>query len=222
MILAVHDLCKNFVQGDVLIRVLHNLNLEVARGEVIAILGQSGSGKSTLLSLLAGLDRPDTGEIILDGRPLNAMSEVELTTFRAGRLGIVFQQYHLMGHLTALENVILPLELLGRKQVRATATALLQRVGLGERIMHFPHELSGGECQRVAIARALVVRPALLLADEPSGSLDIQTGQGVMELFFELVAEIGMTTLLVTHNAALANMCHRQLVLNAGVLTGEV
>ncbi len=218
MTLEAKKVVKGYRQGTISIEVLKELDLSISSGEIVAILGQSGSGKSTLMALLAGLDRPDKGEIWIDGSSLGEMGEHALTEFRAGRIGIVFQQYHLMSHLTALENVMLPLELLGRKQPRQKALVLLERVGLGDRVTHFPYQLSGGECQRVAIARALVTQPALLLADEPSGSLDAKTGQEVMALFFELMAEKEMTTILVTHNATLANLCHRQFLLSDGQL----
>lgn len=218
MTLHVQGLLKKYKQGSTNIEVLKGLDLHVNSGEIIAILGQSGSGKSTLMAILAGLDRADEGVVSVNGSELTSMNENALTQFRAGRIGIVFQQYHLMGHMTALENVILPLELLGRNEAKPAAIHLLERVGLGDRLNHFPHELSGGECQRVAIARALVTKPHILLADEPSGSLDSKTGHEVMSLFFELLAEVGMTTILVTHNSSLASLCHRQMVLSDGRL----
>lgn len=219
MTLLAKQVFKCYRQGTTQVDVLKGLDLSVKSGEIVAILGQSGSGKSTLMSLLAGLDRPDKGEIWLDGSSLEKKDENALAEFRAGRIGIVFQQYHLISHLTSLENVMLPLELLKCSQPRQEALVLLNRVGLGDRIGHFPYQLSGGECQRVAIARALVTQPALLLADEPSGSLDAHTGQEVMTLFFELLAEKGMTTILVTHNSTLAGQCHRKLLLIDGNLT---
>ena len=218
MILRVRDLYKEFPQADGPLVVLRGLNLEVAAGETLAILGESGSGKSTLLALLAGLDSPTRGSIEVAGHELAALDEAQLAQFRARRLGIVFQQYHLIGGLTALENAALPLELAGARDAAPRARAALERVGLGERLDHFPHELSGGECQRVAIARALVVEPALILADEPSGSLDARTGEVVTSLLFDLVEKQATTLVLVTHSESLAARCDRRLVLRGGVL----
>ena len=218
MILRVSDLHKEFPQPSGPLVVLRGLSLEAARGETLAILGASGSGKSTLLALLAGLDSPTRGSIEVAGHDLAALDEAQLAAFRARQLGIVFQQYHLLGGLTALENAALPLELLGVREADARAQAALEQVGLSERLEHFPHELSGGECQRVAIARALVVEPALILADEPSGSLDAHTGEVVMSLLFDLVAKQATTLVLVTHNEPLAARCDRRLLLREGVL----
>lgn len=202
------------------IDVLCDIAFEVERGETVAIVGESGSGKSTLLSLLAGLDMPTRGSIRVDGSDLGKMSETELARFRASALGIVFQQFHLMSGLTALENVSLPLELQGVSGAADRARAALEQVGLTERADHLPAKLSGGECQRVAIARALVVEPALLLADEPSGSLDARTGKVVTDLLFDLVKRRGMTLLLVTHSEELASACDRCLVIDSGRLVG--
>jgi putative ABC transport system ATP-binding protein len=218
VILRVRDLHKEFPQPGGALRVLRGVDLELARGDTLAILGESGSGKSTLLALLAGLDSPTSGSIEVAGRDLGSLDENRLAAFRARHLGIVFQQYHLLGGLTALENAALPLELVGDRAAPARARAALERVGLGERLDHFPHELSGGECQRVAIARALVGEPALILADEPSGSLDARTGDVVAELLFDLVAKQATTLVLVTHNEALAARCDRRLLLRDGVL----
>jgi putative ABC transport system ATP-binding protein len=218
VILRVRDLHKEFAQPSGALVVLRGLNLEAARGETLAILGASGSGKSTLLALLAGLDSPTRGSIEVAGSDLASLDEAQLAEFRARRLGIVFQQYHLLGGLTALENAALPLELLGVRESGERARAALEQVGLAERLDHFPHELSGGECQRVAIARALVVEPALILADEPSGSLDAHTGDVVMSLLFDLVEKQATTLVLVTHNEALAARCDRRLLLRDGVL----
>jgi putative ABC transport system ATP-binding protein len=207
------------------VQVLTDVNAEVRCQQRVAIVGPSGSGKSTLLALLAGLDRPTGGRIELDGRDLGPLSERELTAFRARTLGIVFQQFHLMAHLTAQENVALPLRIAARdgggsaKAAAAKAAEALAQVGLGHRLTHAPHELSGGECQRVAIARALVGEPPVLLADEPSGNLDTKTGEQVMSLLFELVAARGSTLVLVTHNEELAGRCDRRLVLGGGRLT---
>lgn len=215
--LTINGLGKSFVQGERSIEVLKNLSLELHQGETLAILGQSGSGKSTLLSLLAGIDRPDQGDMILEGSRLNDLSEDELTTLRSKKIGIIFQQFHLLPHLSALENVSLPLEILG-KDGKGPAQSALKDVGLDHREGHFPNQLSGGEKQRVAIARSMVVEPDLLLADEPSGSLDEGTGDQVMDLIFNLVKKKGKALILVTHNRQLAERCDRTLVLEGGKL----
>lgn len=207
MILEVKNLRKQFHQGQDDIVVFSNLNLNLAEGESLAILGASGSGKTTLLSLIAGLDSPTAGEVIVAGQNLNTLSEKQLTRFRAEKLGIIFQQYHLFSHLNALENVALPLEIAGVPDAYKQAEIALQKVGLAHRLKHHPHQMSGGENQRVAFARAIVVKPKLLLADEPSGSLDAKTGDQVMHLLFELVQKEKMTLLLVTHNEELAKHC---------------
>ena len=223
MSLLLQGLQKGYsVAGGAHLPVIRGLELDLAQGQTAAIIGQSGSGKSTLLSLIAGLDRPDQGRVILDGQDLAVLSEKQLSRYRAQNLGIVFQQFHLLPHLTALENVALPLELLGKPKANQQAEALLSAVGLGERLQHFPTTLSGGECQRVAIARALVVKPKLLLADEPTGNLDEKTGDLLSELFFQLVAEQQTTFLLVTHNQKLASQCARRFVLSEGVLHDDV
>lgn len=212
MILEINDLCKTFQTESHLepVEVLKHLNLQMEEGESLAILGQSGSGKSTLLTLLAGLDSPSSGSIILNGQDMQKLNEEQLSKFRAQNIGIIFQQFHLMSHLTALENVSLPLDLFRDPQATAKAELALQQVGLSKRLTHFPHQLSGGECQRVAIARAMVVRPAILLADEPTGNLDNSTGAYVSDMIFDLVKEHGMTLLFVTHNETLAKRCSRQ------------
>lgn len=205
----VENLKKSFKQSENAIDILKNLNLTVKKGEKVGILGQSGSGKSTFLSLMSGLDFPDSGEIRINNVSTTKLSEKEWTRFRAKNISIVFQQYHLVGHLTAAENVMLPLEILGHsgKEAQEKAIALLGEVGLKERAHHFPYQLSGGESQRVAIARALITTPNLLLADEPSGNLDQETGQKVMNLFFDITSKFNTTTLLVTHNEQLASRC---------------
>jgi putative ABC transport system ATP-binding protein len=220
LILEVDDVHKSFASPAGTIEVLRGVNLRVAGGETVAIVGESGSGKSTLLSLLAGLDVPTRGIVRLDGADLGALTEAELARFRARRLGIVFQQFHLMSGLTALENVSLPLELQGATDADARAREVLEQVGLTQRAEHLPSRLSGGECQRVAIARALVVEPALLLADEPSGSLDAKTGDAVDRLLFELVERRGATLVLVTHSDRLAAACNRCVRLVDGALVG--
>jgi putative ABC transport system ATP-binding protein len=216
--LILKDLRKSFLQGDTEIKVLSGVNAEIKEGQIVAIVGQSGSGKSTLLSLLAGLEKADSGEIRVDGTDIAAMSESQITNFRARNISIVFQQYHLVSHLTALENVQLPLEILGRPDAEQKSRKLLEDMGLSHRISHFSNQMSGGESQRVAIARALVVEPKILLADEPSGNLDIHTGEKVMEIFFAMAKKQKMTTILVTHSEALAKRCERILHLEEGRL----
>jgi putative ABC transport system ATP-binding protein len=218
MSLVLKDLKKGFLQGDAQIQVLKGLNVKVEPGEVVSIVGQSGSGKSTLLSILAGLERADSGAILVDSVDLTPMTEQELTLFRAQNIAIVFQQYHLMSHLTAVENVMLGLEILKMEKPRERAEEALKELGLGHRLHHFPSQLSGGESQRVAIARALVVKPKILLADEPSGNLDIHTGDKVMDVFFDIVKKHNITTLLVTHSEQLAKRCQRILRLDEGQL----
>jgi len=217
-ILKVHQACKSFQQGNHKVKVLEHLDLEVIQGEKVAILGPSGCGKSTLLSLLAGLDNPDSGTVEIDGTDLAKINEDQLSQTRSEKLGIVFQQYHLMRNLTAVENVGLPLEILETTDFSDRARTALKEVGLDHRATHFPSEMSGGECQRVAIARALVTRPALILADEPSGNLDQKTGDEVMDILFNLCREHTTSLVLVTHNRELANRCDRSLLLNEGTL----
>jgi putative ABC transport system ATP-binding protein len=224
MILKITDLHKSFNSpgNHTPIHVLKGINLKIVQGETVAILGQSGSGKSTFLSLLAGLDRPTSGTIELDNQRMDTLSEENLSRFRARKISIVFQQFHLMPHLTALENVSLPLELAGDNEATGKAHHALSQVELGHRLAHFPSYLSGGECQRVAIARALVTRPALLLADEPTGSLDSRTGLQVIDQLLDLVESVGMTMLLVTHDESLVNRSQRKLVLQEGTLHESV
>jgi len=218
MSLLIQNLQKSFRQGDENLTVLSSLNADIKNGEIVAIVGQSGSGKSTLLSLLAGLDRADRGNIVVDGADLSAMNEKQITDFRGKNIGIVFQQYHLVSHLTAVENVMLPMEILGKPEAQAQAEALLKEMGLEHRLSQYPSKMSGGECQRVAIARALAVRPKILLADEPSGNLDIHTGEKVMEVFFNAAQKYQITTILVTHSDLLAQRCQRVLRLSEGRL----
>lgn len=217
MSLHVRNLVKTYTQGDSKINILRTLNLELNDGEVIAVIGKSGSGKSTLLSVLAGLDFPDSGSIHIGGETIESMSQDKLSVWRGKNIGIVFQQFHLLAHLTALENVALPLEIMGA-EVQNKPEALLKDLGLGHRLHHLPRELSGGECQRVAIARALVTEPKLLLADEPSGNLDVETGEQVMTSFLQLIKKRKTTTILVTHNRELADRCDRKLILENGQL----
>jgi putative ABC transport system ATP-binding protein len=187
----------------------------------VAIVGASGSGKSTLLGIIAGLDVPSSGTVRLDGHDLFAIDEDARAELRSRKVGFVFQSFQLLANLTALENVMLPLELMGRVDARMVATEMLRRVGLGERLGHYPKVLSGGEQQRVALARAFVVQPALLLADEPTGSLDFATGERVMQLMFEMNREAGTTLVLVTHDRGIAARCDRQLRIEAGRLSAD-
>lgn len=190
--------------------------MEIRAGESVAILGQSGSGKTTLLSLLAGLELPDEGEVVFDGKNLSTLSADGLARLRGRSMGIIFQEYHLVPSLTARENVTLPLEILGDRNPGAKADALLDRVGLTPRSKHYPHQLSGGEQQRVAIARALSTSPRLLFADEPTGNLDESTAEEVESLIFSLIVEQGLTAVVVTHNRELAGRCSRILTLHLG------
>jgi putative ABC transport system ATP-binding protein len=214
----INALKKSYGKGVTRVEVLKGIKLTVSAGETLAMIGKSGSGKSTLLSLMSGLDRADSGEILIKGQDISKMSESELTKFRAHEMGMVFQQFHLVSTLTALENVLLPLELLKKPEARSSAMALLESVGLKERINHLPSELSGGESQRVAIARALSTKPSLLFADEPSGNLDEETGVKVMDLLFKMVAETKTTLILVTHDPDLARRCSRTIHLEHGAL----
>ncbi len=215
--LKIQGLCKSFFQGERSIEVLKDLDLQLNKGETLAILGQSGSGKSTLLSLLAGIDRSDKGKMVFEGIDLATLSEQDLTRLRSQKIGIIFQQFHLLSHLSAWENTSLALEILGQED-REKTRSILKDVSLEHRMDHFPSQLSGGEKQRVAIARSMVIEPDLLLADEPSGSLDEKTGNQVMELIFDLVEKENKALILVTHNKALASRCERVLVLEGGKL----
>ncbi len=210
-LVQVRAIAKSFRQADLEISVLSQLNFTVNQGETLAIVGQSGSGKSTLLSLLAGLDQADSGEILIAGQDLGKMNQAELSQFRGKHIGIIFQQFHLMKGLTALENVMLPLDIQRVSGAESKAREALRLVGLDKRAHHLPEQLSGGEMQRVAIARACVVEPKILLADEPSGNLDTATGTKVMNQLFDAVKERGMTMILVTHDNELAKRCDRQI-----------
>jgi putative ABC transport system ATP-binding protein len=198
--------------------ILDDVSFSIAPGERVAIVGASGSGKSTLLALMAGLDSPSSGRVALDGAPLSSLDEDGRAKVRGEKVGFVFQSFQLLPSLTALENVMLPLELRGDAEVRSPAQQILQKVGLGERLDHYPRQLSGGEQQRVALARAFVTRPALLFADEPTGNLDTRTGQAIVDLLFGLNADAGTTLVLVTHDDHLAERCDRILRLDAGRL----
>ena len=200
------------------LRILEGASLSVNAGEAVALVGASGSGKSTLLSILAGLDTPTAGQVLLAGQDLFAMNEDQRAAHRASHVGFVFQNFQLIGHLTALENVMLPLELKGDKQAKAKAQAMLERVGLGQRLRHQPTVMSGGEQQRVALARAFVMQPDILMADEPTGSLDHATGESIISLMFELNQAYGTALLLVTHDMALAHRCQRVVQISAGQL----
>ncbi len=217
-IIAVKNVTKQVADSTGTLTILHEIAFELRPQESVAIVGASGSGKSTLLSILAGLDTPTSGTVVLAGSDLFALDEDERAALRSRKVGFVFQSFQLLGNLTALENVMLPLELMGRNDAREAATEMLRRVGLAERLRHYPKVLSGGEQQRVALARAFVVRPALLLADEPTGSLDFATGETVMALMFELNREAGTTLVLVTHDKSIAARCDRQLHIEAGRL----
>jgi putative ABC transport system ATP-binding protein len=214
--IAVEQLAKSVSDSTGVLDILRDINLSFAQGETVAIVGASGSGKSTLLSILAGLDTPSRGTVRLQGQDMFALSEDQRASLRAQKMGFVFQSFQLLGNLTALENVMLPLELAGARDARGRATQMMERVGLGQRLNHYPKLMSGGEQQRVALARAFVVEPAVLLADEPTGSLDFATGQAVMELMFALNRERGTTLILVTHDRAIAAQCDRSITIEAG------
>ena len=220
-IIAVERVTKQVADATGTLTILHEVDFRLVARESVAIVGASGSGKSTLLSILAGLDVPSSGTVKLAGIDLFAMDEDARAAVRAERVGFVFQSFQLAANLTALENVMLPLELKGDPAARAQATEMLQRVGLGERLGHYPRVMSGGEQQRVALARAFVTRPALLLADEPTGSLDFATGAKVMDLMFEMNREAGTTLVLVTHDRGIAARCDRQLRMEAGRLSEQ-
>lgn len=212
---------KHVSSSDTLLMILHDLDLAVTHGERLAIVGSSGSGKSTLLGLLAGLDSPSSGKVLINGDDIGELDEDGRAAVRGKSMGFVFQSFQLLPSLTALENVMLPLQLAGRKDANVLALAALARVGLGQRLSHYPKQLSGGEQQRVAIARAFAPKPAILFADEPTGNLDAVTGQRIIELLFTLNAEAGTTLILVTHDLALAGRCQRVLRLQDGQLQDE-
>jgi putative ABC transport system ATP-binding protein len=217
-IIRVEALGKTVPNAGTGLTILDDISFEIGAGEAVAIIGVSGSGKSTLLGLLAGLDTPTGGRVRINGHDLYTLDEDGRAALRARMVGFVFQSFQLLPAMTALENVMLPLELAGSRDARDAGRAMLERVGLGERLGHYPKQLSGGEQQRVAIARAFVTQPALLLADEPTGNLDTATGSQVIDLMFELNRERGTTLLLVTHDEALSRRCDRVLRLAAGRL----
>ena len=214
-------LVKRLPSGSRILTILDGIDLSVPRGDFVAILGPSGSGKSTLLGLLAGLDRPTEGSVLLDGLPLEDQDEDALARLRRRRVGFVFQNFQLLGNLTALENVLFPLELTGVPEARPRAEEMLRRVGLGERGHHYPSQLSGGEQQRVALARAFAPGPELLLADEPTGNLDQATGREALDLLLELRDHAGATLVLVTHDAQVAERAHRRIHLAQGRIVRE-
>ncbi len=219
--LQVSELGKRVSLPSGALTILEGVGFSISPGDTVAIVGASGSGKSTLLSLMAGLDTPSSGSVLLDGEPLSALDEDGRARVRGEKVGFVFQSFQLLPSLTALENVMLPLELRGDADVETPARAILGKVGLGERLGHYPRQLSGGEQQRVALARAFVTRPAVLFADEPTGNLDTHTGQSIVELLFSLNAEAGTTLVLVTHDEHLAARCGRRLRLDGGRLVTE-
>jgi putative ABC transport system ATP-binding protein len=215
-VLTAQGLGKQVSSPEGSLTILADVTLQVERGATVAVTGASGAGKSTLLALLAGLDEPSTGKVWLAGHELTAMDEDGRAAVRARHVGFVFQSFHLVPSLTAIENVMLPLELAGRRDAQSTAREVMDRVGLAGRARHYPRQLSGGEQQRVAIARAFVTRPAVLFADEPTGNLDAATGERIMGLLFGLNDEVGTTLVLVTHDHALAARCSRSIHLDAG------
>ena len=222
-IISVNQLVRHHHSGEQLIRAVDGVSFTVDQGEFVSIVGASGSGKSTLLSLLAGLEVADSGEIWVDGEKIHSLNEAQRVAFRRQKLGFVFQSFQLFPHFTALENVLFPLELSGTKQARSElvtkAKNLLEQLGLGDRLEHFPAQLSGGEQQRVAIARSFAAEPTLLLADEPTGNLDTETGLRVMEQFESLRAQHQLTVLMVTHDPAIAKQADRCLRMTAGQLS---
>ena len=215
-IISVEHVFKSVTDSTGTLAILRDIDFALNARETVAIVGASGSGKSTLLSIIAGLDTPSSGTVQLAGQDLFAMDEDQRAELRAQKVGFVFQSFQLLANLSALENVMLPLELANRRDARKVATEMLARVGLSQRLGHYPKVLSGGEQQRVALARAFVVQPAVLLADEPTGSLDFATGEKVMALMFELNREQGTTLVLVKHDSAIATRCDRRITIEAG------
>ncbi len=217
-VLSANHLGKEVLSSDGVISILHDICFDIVQGESVAITGASGSGKSTLLGLLAGLDLPSSGNVSLMEQDLNQLNEDGRAKLRAAHVGFVFQSFQLLSHLTALENVLLPAQMIGRNEAKEEAISWLERVGLQDRLNHFPKTLSGGEQQRVALARAFITRPNILFADEPTGSLDEASGERVIKLLFELNQANQSTLVLVTHDPALASRCQRQLHLQGGRL----
>ncbi|MGJ7487467.1 ABC transporter ATP-binding protein [Variovorax sp. LT2P21] len=220
-IVAVDHVFKSVTDSAGTLDILQDIHFTLGARETAAIVGASGSGKSTLLSIVAGLDTPTRGTVKLAGDDIFAIDEDDRAALRAQKVGFVFQSFQLLANLTALENVMLPLELADRKDARKAATEMLGRVGLGQRLNHYPKVMSGGEQQRVALARAFVVQPQLLLADEPTGSLDFATGEQVMKLMFDLNRELGTTLVLVTHDRAIAAQCERRITIEAGRVAAD-
>jgi putative ABC transport system ATP-binding protein len=220
-VLAAHNISKKVSSPEGSLTILSDVSFSIAPGESVAVVGPSGAGKSTLLALLAGLDLPTEGYVVLNGVNLGELDEDGRALARAESVGFVFQSFHLVPSLNALENVMLPLELAGRGDARQASRAIIERVGLKERWSHYPAQLSGGEKQRVAIARAFATEPAVLFADEPTGNLDTRTGETIMELMFELNRKSSTTLVLVTHDSSLAGRCDRVLSLDAGKLVGD-
>ncbi|MBX9741834.1 MAG: ABC transporter ATP-binding protein [Beijerinckiaceae bacterium] len=205
-------------RGAARVHILKGISLDIPKGEAVGLVGPSGSGKSTLLMTMAGLERPDSGAVVVDGQDLGLLNEDRLAQFRGARIGIVFQSFHLIPTMTALENVAIPLELAGKGDAFDRASAELRLVGLGDRLGHYPSQLSGGEQQRVALARAIATDPAILVADEPTGNLDETTGRSIVDLIFALKNERGATLVLVTHDPGLAARCDRQIRLRSGLV----
>jgi putative ABC transport system ATP-binding protein len=216
--IEIRDLDLSLGRGAARVHILRKISLTIARGETVGLVGPSGSGKSTLLMTLAGLERADSGSIAIDGVTLDMLSEDDLAKFRGQRIGIIFQAFHLIPTMTALENVAAPLELANARDAFERARAELALVGLADRLSHYPAQLSGGEQQRVALARALAPRPSLLIADEPTGNLDEETGRAIIELLFELPAQRGATLVLVTHDQSLAARCDRIVRMHSGII----
>lgn len=221
-VLEAHKLGKQVSSPEGTLTILSDVSFTIAAGESVAVVGPSGAGKSTLLALLAGLDLPSTGHVVLNGSNLSRLDEDGRAVLRAESVGFVFQSFHLVPSLNALENVMLPLELAGQPSARAAAREIIEKVGLGERWSHYPAQLSGGEKQRVAIARAFATEPAVLFADEPTGNLDSRTGATIMQLMFELNRDSSTTLVLVTHDQALAERCDRILSLDVGKLVSDI
>jgi putative ABC transport system ATP-binding protein len=219
--IALQDVDLSLGRGAARVHILKGVSLGISRGEAVGFVGPSGSGKSTLLMTMAGLERPDSGRVIVDGTDLAGLDEDALARFRGRRIGIVFQSFHLVPTMTALENVALPLELAGDDDAFERAEAEMQAVGLGHRLHHYPAQLSGGEQQRVAIARAIVPNPAILVADEPTGNLDENTGGSIIDLLFALKRDRGATLVLVTHDLALAQLCDRTVRLRSGRIEAD-
>ena len=218
--IAISNVNLSLGTGAARVHILKDISLRVASGETIGLIGPSGSGKSTLLMVMAGLERPDSGEVVVNGTPFNALDEDALARFRGRQVGIVFQSFHLIPTMTALENVAVPLELAGHPDPAGRAARELEAVGLGARLHHYPTQLSGGEQQRVALARALAPDPAILVADEPTGNLDESTGGQIVDLLFAQHAQRGMTLVLVTHDNTLAHRCDRIVRLRSGRIEG--